>query len=84
MTMAAPMSVNTSGRRRARLEGRRGPTQETDLFGDERPCALADTPAWQDLPVATQAALTSLMARLIWGHAEARRAGSIAEAGHDL
>jgi len=43
-----------------------------------------DTPAWQDLPAATQAVLTSLMARLILDHAEMRRAGPRAEAGYDL
>ncbi len=78
--MTAPMSFNTSERRRARTEGRRGPTQQAELFGDERPSTLVGTPAWQDLPLATQA----VMARLILDHAEARRAGSGAEAGHDL
>ena len=66
------------------MEGRRGPTQQTELFGNERPGALADIPAWQDLSVATQAVLTSLMARLILEHAEARRAGLVTEVGHDL
>ncbi len=82
--MTAPMSVNTSERRRARTEGRRGPTQQIELFGDERHRVLMDTPAWQNLPAATQAVLTSLMARLILEHVETRRAGSVAEAGHDL
>lgn len=82
--MAATASANTSKRRRTCTEGPRGPTQQTELFGDERPDALAVTPAWQDLPAATQEALTSLMARLILEHAEARRAGPVAEAGHDL
>jgi hypothetical protein len=58
--------------------------QQADLFGNERPSALLDAPAWQDLPAATQAVLTSLMARLILEHAEARRAGTMAEVGHDL
>jgi hypothetical protein len=82
--MTAPMSVNTSERRRARTEGRHGPTQQAELFGNDQPGALADIPAWQDLPTATQAVLTSLMARLILGHAETRRASPVAEAGHDL
>ncbi len=84
MTMTALRSVNTSEHRTARAEGRREPTQQTDLFGNERPSAPVDTPAWQDLPVATRAALTSLMARLILEHAEARQAALMAEAGHDL
>ena len=82
--MAATASANTSKRRRTCTEVRRGPTQQAELFGDERPCSLAGTPAWQDLPAATQAVLTSLMVRLILEHAEARRAGPTAEAGHEL
>ena len=82
--MAATASANTSNRRRTCTKGRRGPTQQTELFGDERHCVLVGTPAWQDLPAATQAALTSLLARLILDHAEARPAGPRAEAGHDL
>ena len=84
MTATAPVSANTSERRRTSIEGRRGPTQQTELFGNDQPGALVDSPAWQDLPTATQAVLTSLMARLILEHAEARRAGLVAEAGHDL
>jgi len=82
--MAATASADTSERRRPRITGRRGPAQQTELLSDERPGALVGTPTWQNLPAATQAVLTSLMARLILGHVEARRAGLVAEAGHDL
>jgi hypothetical protein len=83
--MAATASANTSKRRRTCTEGRRRPAQQIELFGDERPGALVDTPAWRDLPAATQAVLTSLMARLILDHAETRPAGPVAAgAGHDL
>ena len=82
--MTAPMAGNASGRLRARMGGRREPTQQVELFGDERTGILVGTPAWQDLPAATQAVLTSLMARLILEHAETRRDGSRAETGHDL
>ena len=82
--MAATASANPSKRRRTCTEGWREPTQQTELFGDERPGALVDIPAWQDLPAGTQAVLTSLMARLILDHAEACRASRVAEAGHDL
>lgn len=82
--MAATTSANTSERRRTCTEGRRGPTQQTELFGDERPGALTSTPAWQDLLAATQAVLTSLLARLILDHAEKRRTSPVAEAVHDL
>ena len=83
MTMAALRSVNTSGRRSACTKGRHEPTLQTNLFG-ERPSTVVDTPAWQDLPAATQAVLTSLMARLFLDHAETHRSGSTEEAGHDL
>ena len=82
--MAATACANTSERRRPRITGRRGPTRQSELFGDERPGALVALPAWQNLPAATQVVLTSLMGRLILDHVEARRAGSAAEASHDL
>ena len=82
--MAAAVSANTSKRRRTCTEGRRRPAQQIELFGDERSNALIDAPAWQDLPAATQAVLTSLMARLILDHAEARPTGPVAGAVHDL
>lgn len=82
--MAAPASANMSKRRRTCTEGRHGPAQQTELFGNQRPGASTDTPAWQDLPAATQAVLTGLMARLILDHAETRQADLVAEAGHDL
>jgi hypothetical protein len=82
--MAATASASTSKRRRTCTQGRRGPTRQAELFGDERHSALAGTPAWRDLPAATQAVLTSLMARLILEHAKTRQAGPWAEAGDDL
>lgn len=82
--MTAPMASNASGRRSARTQGRHEPAQQIELFGDEQTGALVATPAWRDLPAATQAVLTSLMARLILEHAETRRDGSRAETGHDL
>ena len=53
--------------------GRRRPEQQIELFGDEQSGAQGDTPTWQALPAATQAVLTSLIARLILDHAETRR-----------
>ncbi len=84
MTVTMPRSINTSGRQRGCTGARRGPTQQTDLFGDERSSVLVDIPAWQDLAADTQAVLTRLMARLILDHVETRRAGSKVEVGHDL
>lgn len=79
-TMAATALANPGKRRRTCTESRRGPTQQTELFGNKRP----GTPVWQDLPAATQAVLTSLMARLILEHAETRRAGPKAGADNDF
>ena len=82
--MAATVSANTSKRRMTGTAGRRRPAQQIELFRDERSGARVDTPAWQDLPAATQAVLTSLMARLILDHAKIRQVGPVAGAGHDL
>jgi hypothetical protein len=83
--MVATASANTSKRRRTCTESRRRPAQQIELFGDEQPGALVNTPAWQDLPAATQAGLTRLMVRLILDHAETRPATPVAAgAGHDL
>ena len=61
-----------------------GQPQQIELFGDERQSALVAAPAWQELPVETQATLTNLMARLILGHVQGSRTGSATEAVHDL
>ena len=68
--MATTASTNPGKHRRTCTQGRRGPMQQIELFGDERPGALVGTPAWR--------------ARLIIDHAETRRAGPVAEAVHDL
>ena len=81
--MATRASANTSKRQTRGTAGRR-PEQQIELFGDEQPGALVDTPRWQDLPTATQTVLTRLMARLILDHAETRKASLMTEAGHDL
>ena len=47
-----------------------GPAQQLDLFGDDRPRTIVDTPAWPELPAETRAMLTGLMARLILEHAQ--------------
>jgi hypothetical protein len=61
-----------------------GLAQQLDLFGGDRPRAIADTPAWPELPAEARQALTGLMVRLILEHAGTSRAGSPREAGHDL
>ena len=46
--------------------------------------AIGNVPAWSMLPTDVQAALISLMTRLILEHADASRIGSMAETDHDL
>jgi len=79
---SVPLSVSTSGHRRSQAGTRVAQPQQIDLFGDER--ALVAGPAWQELPVETQSAVTNLMARLLLEHNQESRAGSATEAGHDL
>ena len=62
---------------------RRAP-QQIDLFAGEPHKTIGDMPAWSGLPTEIQAALTSLITRLILEHADKSRIGSMAEAGHDL
>jgi hypothetical protein len=63
---------------------RRRVPQQIDLFAGEPQKAIGDMPAWSGLPPEIQAALTSLITRLILEHADKSRIGSMAEAGHDL
>ncbi len=59
---SVPLLVST--REHQKLRARVGQPQQIDLFGDERQSALVAAPAWQELPVETQAALTNLMTDL--------------------
>ena len=45
-----------------RLGNLSGPAPRLDLFGDDRPRTIVDTPAWPDLPAETRATLTGLRA----------------------
>jgi hypothetical protein len=63
------------------MQARRRASQQIDLFAGEPQKALGDMPSWSGLPTEIQAALTSLITRLILEHADK---GSMAEAGHDL
>jgi hypothetical protein len=65
------------------LSRRRAP-QQIDLFAGEPQTTIGDIPAWSGLPTEIQAALTSLITRLILEHADKSRTGSMPEAGHDL
>jgi hypothetical protein len=61
---------------------RRAPLQ-IDLFAGDPQKAIGDRPVWSALPMEIQAALTSLMTRLILEHADKSRTGSMMETGHD-
>ena len=78
------MPVRRTERRMKRVDNLPGPAPQLDLFGDDRPRTIVDTPAWLDLPAETRATLTGLMARLIIEHADGSRTGSTREASHDL
>jgi hypothetical protein len=56
--------------------------QQIDLFAANAP-TIGGMPAWFRLPMETQAALTTLMTRLILDHADKRQMGSRRD-GHDL
>ena len=71
-------------RQRKPTQARRRAPQQIDLFAGEPQKAIGEMPAWLGLPSETQAALTSLISRLILEHADKSRIGSMAEAGHDL
>ena len=64
-------------------QARRRAPQQIDLFAGPQK-AIGNMPAWSALPTEIQAALTSLITRLILEHADKSRIGSMAEAGHDL
>jgi hypothetical protein len=61
---------------------RRCVPQQIDLFAENAPM-IGGMPAWSGLPTETQAALTTLMTRLILDHADKQRIGSTGN-GHDL
>ncbi len=65
-------------------QARRRAPQQIDLFAGEPQKTIGDMPAWSGLPTEIQAALTSLITRLILEHADKNRIGSMAEASHDL
>jgi len=63
---------------------RRRAPQQIDLFAGGPRNAIGNMPAWSTLPTEIQAALTSLIIRLILEHADARRISSMAETDLDL
>ncbi len=55
---------------------------QQDLFAETAP-TIGSMPVWSGLPTETQAALTTLMTRLMLDHADKRRVGSTGD-DHDL
>jgi hypothetical protein len=70
-------------RQRKRTQARRRAPQQIDLFAGEPQKTIGEMPGWLGLPSETQAALTSLISRLILEHADKSRIAPTAEAGHD-
>ena len=60
------------------------PQQQMDLFGSGLSNDATGAPAWPELPAEAQAALTSLMTRLILDHAAMAATPRAKEADHDL
>ena len=56
--------------------------QQIDLFAENAP-TIGGMPVWSGLPTETQAALTTLMTRLILDHADKRQVG-LKRDDHDL
>ena len=55
-----------------------------DLFGGGLSNSAIGAPAWAELPAEARAALTSLMTRLILGHAATTAMPRTNEVSHDL
>jgi hypothetical protein len=70
-------------RRTKQIQARRRVPLQIDLFAAEPQEAIGDLPKWSGLPTDVQAALTSLMTRLLLEHTSKNRIGSTTEVGHD-
>jgi hypothetical protein len=70
-------------RRTTQTQARRRAPVQFDLFAGGPQKAIGDMPVWSALPPKIQAALASLMTRLILEHADKSRTGSMMEAGDD-
>jgi len=78
------MSSQTAMPRSGYRPNRRPRPQQMDLFGDRLSNSAIGAPAWAELPAETRAALTSLMTRLILGHAATTATPRANEVSHDL
>jgi hypothetical protein len=64
-------------------QARRRMPLQIELFAREPQKAIGGMPVWSGLSTEIQAALTSLITRLILEHGDKNRAGSMTETGHD-
>ena len=79
------MLASMTERRAKALRDRRSGPRQFDLFGESRPKAAGDMPAWSALPVETRSELIGLIARLILEHLEPKqRNPAAAGVSHDL
>src|SRR6476619_3590489 len=80
-----PMSrVTRTSEKGYRHNRRSRPQHQPDLFGSGLSNDATGAPAWPELPAEAQAALTSLMTRLILDHAATTATPCAKEADHDL
>jgi hypothetical protein len=82
LSLATRIRERSMLRQSRQRSARRRVPQQIDLFAENAP-TIGGMPAWFGLPMETQAALTTLITRLILDHAGKRRMGSTRD-GHDL
>ena len=81
LSLATRIGERPMLRQSSQRSARRRVPQQIDLFAEYAP-TIGGIPAWSGLPTQTQAALTTLMMRLILDHADKRRIGPTGD-GHD-
>src|SRR2546429_6091115 len=81
LSLATRIRERSMLRQSRQRSARRRVPQQIDLFAENAP-TIGGMPAWFGLPMETQAALTTLITRLILDHAGKRRMGSTRD-GHE-
>ena len=82
LSLATRIRERSMLRQSRQRSARRRVPQQIDLFAANAP-TIGGMPAWFGLPIETQAALTTLITRLVLDHAGKRGMGSTRD-GHDL
>jgi hypothetical protein len=82
LSLATGIGESAMPRQSKQRSVRRYVPQQIDLFAENAP-TIGRMPVWSGLPSETQAALTTLMTRLILDHADKRQVG-LKGNDHDL